>query len=161
MSEKIENGKVVGFSYILKDNEGRIIDQSSADRPFAYLHGLHQIVPGLERELEGLVEGTKKIIKVLPADGYGDYDANLLFEVPRTGFPEGMDLMPGMEFQANGPEGVMVISIKEIRGEMVLVDGNHPLAGVELNFDISIDSIRNASQQELDHGHVHHGGHDH
>ena len=161
MTDKIKKGKVVGFSYVLTDSKGTIIDKSDSKNPFEYMHGLQQIVPGLERELEGLSIGDKKKVEVQPQDGYGVHDTNLILEVPSSNFPAGMKLEVGMEFQSNGEGGPMIIVIKEVKADTVIADANHPLAGQVLHFDIAINSIREATEQEIAHGHVHHGGHNH
>lgn len=160
MELTIGNGKVVGFTYVLTDNEGKTIDQSGG-KTFEYIHGIGNIVIGLENALNGLKIGHKEMVKVTAEEGYGIYKQDLVFEIPKSNFPANLELKAGMEFQADGPEGTMMIIIKEIMDELVLADANHPLAGVDLNFDVEIMSIREATQQELDHGHVHAHGHDH
>ncbi len=161
MAETITAGSVVGFSYTLTDSKGSVIDQSNDKHPFEYLHGYANIVPGLEQELTGLSVGAKKVVIVKPEDGYGLSNPNLFLNIPRTNFPAEMDLQPGMEFESHGEEGTMVIVIKEIKGDTVVADANHPLADVELHFDVTINSIRTATEQEITHGHVHAHGHDH
>mgnify|MGYP001580854654 CR=1 FL=1 len=161
MAEIIEAGSVVGFSYKLTTSEGKLIDQSNDQHPFEYLHGYANIVPGLEKEVTGMKVGETKLVKVQPEEGYGVHSPNLLFEIPKTNFPQEMDLQVGMEFESHGEEGTMVIVIKEVKADTVMADANHPLAGVELHFDIKINTIRKATEQELAHGHVHAHGHDH
>lgn len=160
MELTIGNGKVVGFTYKLTDNEGRLIDQSGG-KTFEYIHGNGSIVVGLENALNGKLIGHKELVKVTPEEGYGVYKEELVFEIPKNNFPPDLELKSGMEFHADGPEGTMMIILKEVKEESVIADANHPLAGVDLNFDIEIMSIRTATQQEMDHGHVHAHGHDH
>jgi FKBP-type peptidyl-prolyl cis-trans isomerase SlyD len=159
MSENISKGKVVGFSYELKNSKGEILEKS--DQPMEYLHGNNNIIIGLEKEMNGLKVGDSKLVKVKPVDGYGEYDKDLRFEVPRKNFPDDVNIQVGMEFQTETETGPLVIVVKEVAKDKIVVDGNHPLAGQELHFDVKIESLRDATPQELTHGHVHHEGHDH
>lgn len=161
MSQTIAAGTVVGFSYRLTDGNGKLIDQSNDHHPFEYLHGYANIVPGLEKELEGLSAGDKRNVVVSPEEGYGVRNPELVLEIPRSNFPADMPVEAGMEFESHGPEGLMVILVTEVKGDIVVADANHPLAGVPLHFDVTINSVRAATQQEMDHGHVHAHGHDH
>lgn len=159
----IQNGKVVGLAYVLKDSKGQTLDESKAGDPFVYIQGANQIVPGLENALEGLTVGAKKDVVVSPEDGYGEVNPGLKLTVKRSQFPGATDIQPGMQFQAQGPDGHgMVFSITDVQGEDVTIDGNHPLAGQSLHFSVEVLSIRDATQEEMDHGHVHGpGGHHH
>ena len=159
MSEKVSNGKVVAFSYELKNNKGETLEKS--DQPLEYLHGNNNIIPGLEKEMEGLAVGDQKDVTVKPSDGYGEYDKELRFEVPRKNFPAEIEIQAGMEFQTETENGPMIVTITEVKPDIIVVDGNHPLAGQQLHFDVTIQSIREATEQEMNHGHVHHGGHNH
>lgn len=161
MPQKIANGKVVGFTYTLKDDQGQTVDQSQPQQPFEYLHGHQNIVSGLEKQLDGMEEGEERKVEVAPEEGYGVFDESLVFRVPAANFPQDVDLKPGMQFQSEGPQGAMVVTVTEVQDDVVTVDGNHPLAGQRLHFDVKIDSIREATEQELQHGHVHAHGHDH
>lgn len=154
---------VVELHYTLKDQDGELLDSAGADDPFHYLHGSGQIVPGLEDALTGLKVGDKKQVAVPPAEGYGDYDPQLALTVSKAQFPEGVDIEVGMQFESTTPEGIeAVFSIESIEGDKVHIDGNHPLAGATLNFDIEVKSIRKATEEELSHGHAHGpGGHGH
>jgi FKBP-type peptidyl-prolyl cis-trans isomerase SlyD len=160
---KIESGKVVGMAYSLRDDAGVILDQASDGAPFTYIHGAGQIVPGLESALEGLSIGEKKNVTVDPEEGYGPVQPGLKMTVKRTQFPGVEDIKAGMQFQAQSPEGHgMVFTISEVNGDDVTIDGNHPLAGQTLHFSVEILSLRDATDEEMDHGHVHgEGGHDH
>ncbi len=159
---KVALNSVVSFHYTLKDDAGSIIDQSAGE-PMAYLHGHGQIVPGLERELTGRTAGDKLQVLVSPAEGYGEYDASLIQQVPRTAFSRIAGLRVGMSLQAQTPTGGhATVFVKEIGPEFVAVDGNHMLAGKTLFFDIEIAEVRIASEEELEHQHVHGpGGHHH
>ena len=159
MSEKVSSGKVVGFSYELKNNKGETLEKS--DQPLEYLQGNNNIIPGLEKEMEGLSVGDKKSVVVDPKEGYGEYDKDLRFEVPRKNFPAEVEIVAGMEFQTETEDGPMIVKVTEVRPDVVVVDGNHPLAGQKLHFDVEITSVRAATEQEISHGHVHHGGHNH
>jgi FKBP-type peptidyl-prolyl cis-trans isomerase SlyD len=161
MADQIQNGKVVSFSYTLKDSEGNILEQTDKNEPMQNLHGNQNIIPGLERELEGLKVGDSKSVKVEPQDGYGEYNEEMTFKVPKQNFPPDVTLEPGMEFQTQTENGPMVIVITEVNDEEVVVDANHPMAGETLHFDVVIDEVRDATEQEKQHGHVHHHGHDH
>lgn len=160
MTQNIEKGKVVGFAYHLRNNQGETLDQSQ--EPMEYLHGYMNIIPGLEKEMEGLTIGDKKTVVVPPAEAYGEYDEKLVYEVPRTNFPPDEDLVPGMQFRAETEQGAVSLFVQEVVGENVIMNGNHPLAGETLNFDVEVHTIREATSEELDHGHAHGpGGHHH
>lgn len=161
MSQIIENGSVVAMAYTLTNASGEVLDQSKEGSPLLYLHGYGNIIPGLEKELLGLTIGNKKKVEVAPAEGYGEYNEELLFRVPRENFPAEVDIVPGMEFQSRDENGTMIIVVKSLDGDVVEVDANHPLAGATLFFDVTIEEVRPATEQELAHGHVHAGGHDH
>ncbi|MBW2940771.1 FKBP-type peptidyl-prolyl cis-trans isomerase [Zhongshania aquimaris] len=159
----IANDSVVAFHYTLTDDNGTEIDSSKGQEPLTYLHGHGGIIPGLERELAGKTTGDAMKVTVQPADGYGELNPELIQPVPRAAF-QGVDQIEvGMQFQAQGQGGQMqTVVVKEVDDENVTVDANHPLAGQVLNFDVSIESVRAASEEELSHGHVHGaGGHQH
>lgn len=159
---QIGNNSVAIIDYILKDSEGNVLDQSG-DGAFAYLHGAQNIIPGLEAALEGKSAGDAVQVEIAPEDGYGEHDPEAIQEIPRSMFPEDMEIQTGMQFQAQSPEGhMMALTIVEAKEETVVADANHALAGVTLNFDVTIKEVRQASEEELEHGHVHGpGGHDH
>lgn len=156
----VTDNKVVALDYTLKDDDGNVLDASKGD-PLHYLHGHQNIVPGLERELTGLKVGDKKQIKVSAEDGYGSYDDKLRFRVPAerfSGRPE-VDMM--VELRDRSGQG-MVARVAEVGPEGVVLDANHPLAGRNLNFEVEIKEVRDATSDELDHGHAHGpGGHHH
>ena len=157
---QIEAQKVITLNYTLTDDEGTVIDESK-DSSFAYLHGAGNIIPGLENALVGKKSGDTLSVSVSPQDGYGERDATKTQPVSRDMFPQDAELEIGMQFHAQGPnEETIVVTVSDIEEETVTVDGNHPLAGVPLNFAVEIVEVREASQEEIDHGHVH-GAHGH
>lgn len=159
---KIARNKVVVIDYSLKDDEGSLLDQSSSGE-FAYLHGLKNIIPGLEKALEGKSVGDAVEVRIPPEQGYGIRDEEKIAVVTRDMFPEDANVDVGSQFHAQGDDGEMtVISVTEVNGDNVTVDGNHPLAGIHLNFDVKVIAVRDATADELSHGHVHEpGGHHH
>lgn len=155
----ISNDCVAGIHYTLKNEEGEIVDASTKDEPFYYLHGAQNIVKGLENELAGKTTGDKLAVTVLPDDGYGEYRADLVQAIPRDMF-NGIDTIEvGMEFHAETQHGRQVVKVVNIEGDAITVDGNHPFAGKNLYFDVEIIAVREATKEEIDHGHVH--GDDH
>jgi FKBP-type peptidyl-prolyl cis-trans isomerase SlyD len=166
---KVGKGSVVSVDYELHLGDGKVVDASAPGTPMAYIHGEGQIVPGLERALEGLESGEAKQVVVAPEDGYGEHDARGLQEVPRSAFPADMQPQPGMELVAQGPNGEAVpFVIREVKLESIVIDLNHPLAGKTLHFAVTVRDVRAATEEELQHGHVHgaeghtHGhGHEH
>jgi FKBP-type peptidyl-prolyl cis-trans isomerase SlyD len=153
---------VATFHYTLTDDAGKVLDSSADRAPLAYLHGAGNIVPGLEKELAGRKQGDVFNVVVPPEEGYGMPNPMMVQVVPRDAF-QGVDTLEvGMEFQAQTPQGPMSVAIAKIDGDEVTVDGNHPLAGQTLHFAIEVTSVRDASLEELTHGHVHgEGGHHH
>jgi FKBP-type peptidyl-prolyl cis-trans isomerase SlyD len=164
---KIANGTVVSIDYKLHLGDGVVIDASEQGDPLQYLHGEGQIVPGLERALDGLVVGDARSVVVQPADGYGPRNPRGLQEVDRKAFPEDVQLKAGLELGAAGPDGeVFHFVVHEVKADTVVIDTNHPLAGKTLHFDVTVREIREATAEEKEHGHAHgpegHGhGHDH
>lgn len=157
----ISANKVVTLDYTLTDDNGEILDQSQ-DGQFAYLHGANNIIPGLENALTGKAEGDSLNVKVSPEEGYGMRDENLSQVVGIEMFESSADVQVGTQFQAQSADGNrIVITVTKIDGDQVTIDGNHPLAGVNLNFDVKIVNVRDATEQEMSHQHVHTGGHDH
>lgn len=153
---KVGKGSVVSLQYKLHLGDGVVVDSSEADSPLVYLHGEGQIVPGLERELEGLVQGERRQVVVMPGDGYGVLDPTAVQDVPKSAFPEGFVPRVGMELMAQGPDGEpLPFVIKELKGEVIVVDFNHPLAGKTLHFDVEVAEVRVATAEELEHGHAH------
>lgn len=152
---QVENDKVVSIHYTLKDNDGKVLDSSEGKEPLKFLQGKQNIIPGLENAMDGKSVGDKFNVKVQPNEGYGERNDQMVVTIPRTSFGEIKDINPGMQFQLNSQNGPVVVTVVEVDDENVKVDANHPLAGVELNFDVEVLDIREATQEELDHGHVH------
>nr|WP_243647368.1 peptidylprolyl isomerase [Aestuariirhabdus litorea] len=152
----IGDNLVVSMHYTLTDDEGTVIDSSAGGEPMSYLHGSGTIIPGLEKELVGKVTGAKVKVTVEPEEAYGEVEPELIQTVER-GLFQGVDTIEaGMTFQAQGPDGsVQRITVKAVEGDEVTIDGNHPLAGVVLHFDVEIVGVREATPEEIDHGHVH------
>lgn len=159
----IKKDTVVSLSYILKNAMGEELDEAGADEPFAYLHGSGQIVPGLENRLEGMKIGDRQDITVAPEEGYGVMMPALVLDVERSNFPPGADIKPGMQFMAEGEGGrEITFTVKGVAGDQITIDGNHPLAGETLHFSVEVLGVRDATKEELTHGHVHgEGGHHH
>ena len=151
----IETNHVVSIHYTLKGDAGEVIDSSLGGEPLAYLHGHGNLVPGLERELTGKRAGDKLQVKIPPADGYGEYDPQLVQRVPRRALKGVGDVRVGMRLQAQTGHGPKPVTVTHITGDMVTLDGNHPLAGKSLHFDVEIAAVRPATEEELSHGHVH------
>ncbi len=153
---KIQNNSVVSFHYSLTDDDGISIDSSEGKEPLGYLHGAGNIIPGLEKALEGKEVGDSLTVAVKAAEGYGEVQKELIQEVPREAF-QGIDTIElGMQFEAQtGQGGSVPVTVIAVTDELVTVDGNHPLAGKNLNFDVSIEEIREASEEELAQGHIH------
>lgn len=160
---QIEKHKVVSIDYSLKDDEGTLIDTSEGADPLAYLHGMGNIIPGLENELEGKAVGDTLSVRIAPEDGYGERSDALTQIVPKNMFEGVEEIQVGMQFHAADGNGqTQVVTVAAVEGDDVTIDANHPLAGVHLNFDVKVVDIRDASQEEIEHGHAHgDGGHHH
>jgi FKBP-type peptidyl-prolyl cis-trans isomerase SlyD len=159
---QIATNKVVEIHYTLTNDEGEVLDSSRGGDPLAYIHGVGNIIPGLERALTGHSAGDKFQVTIAPEDAYGLRDDGLVQSVPRSAFQGVDEILPGMQFQAQSPEGLQLVTVIDVDGDEVILDGNHPMAGVTLNFDVEVANIRDATAEELDHGHVHGpGGHHH
>ena len=154
--------RVVTIHYTLKDKEGNTIDSSVGADPLVYLEGTDSIIPGLERQVSLLSVGNKKQITVLAKDGYGEKNQELVVKVPRTNFPEDIQIKIGDKFHAGSGHNSQVFEVLHVENEEVTLDGNHPLAGQDLSFDVEVVSIRDATKEEVAHGHAHGaGGHHH
>jgi FKBP-type peptidyl-prolyl cis-trans isomerase SlyD len=148
--------KVVTLNYKLSDDQGNVIQTTKENEPFIYLSGNKQILPKLEEAIDGMIIGGKKNIELSSSEAYGDYDEKAIQQVKKEAFPDGANLEPGMEYMAHSPEGQPVpFVIKEVKDEDVTIDFNHPLAGKNLNFDVELVDVRDATSEELEHGHVH------
>jgi FKBP-type peptidyl-prolyl cis-trans isomerase SlyD len=158
----ISQDQVVSIHYTLRDDAGEVIDRSADGEPLSYLHGHGNLIPGLERELTGRKSGDRLQVKVAPAEAYGEYDRELVQRVPRRTLKGIADLRVGMRLQTQTPEGPRAVTVTQLSGDMVTLDGNHPLAGKSLNFEVEVAGVRAATEEELAHGHVHGaGGHHH
>lgn len=159
---QIANDSVVSIDYRLHLGDGKTIDESDPGEPLVYLHGHEQIVPGLEKALEGKKVGESLKVTVTPEEGYGEYDPDGVEEVPREDFPPDMELEAGGIVSATDEEGDEVdFLVKEVRAKTVVVDFNHPLAGKTLHFEVTVREVRAATKEELEHGHAHGPGHEH
>ncbi len=157
----ITQDQVVSIHYTLKDDAGEILDSSPEGKPLAYLHGHGNLIPGLERELTGKRAGDKLQVTVSPADGYGEYDQALVQRVPRRALKGLANLTVGMRLQAQTGHAARAATVTQIAGDLVTLDGNHPLAGKNLHFHVEVAEVRAATDAELSHGHVHGPGGDH
>lgn len=155
--------KVITINYVLKDEEGKLIDKSE-DASFAYLHGHSNIIPGLESALDNKTKGDSLKLVLEPKDAYGEYNPEITQVIKREAFGDA-ELEVGMQFHAEGEGGhPVLITISEINGDDITIDGNPPLAGVTLHYEVEVMEIRDATAEELSHGHVHAEGgcgHDH
>ena len=160
----IQAGKIVDLAYVLKDLDGEVLDQADASEPFTYLHGSRQIISGLENALVGLKVGDRKHVAIEPSDAYGVFNPALKMELSRSQFPEGAEIKLGVQFQTEDEDGSpMIFTVEGVEGDSVRVNGNHPLADQRLFFDVEVLNLRDASAEELEHGHAHgpHGHHEH
>ena len=151
---KIENNVVVAIDYTLTDESGKVLDTSIGRGALDYIHGRGNLIPGLENQLLGKVAGDKFEAIVEAVDGYGEKRDELINEVPRINFPQDVDITVGMEFQAQGPAGVQMITVVKVTDNMITIDANHPLAGQKLIFDVEVVSVREATEAEKTAGHL-------
>ncbi|OEE73772.1 peptidylprolyl isomerase [Vibrio ordalii] len=163
---KIEKNVVVSLAYQLVLEDGAVVDQSTVDAPLDYLHGHNNLITGLENELEGKVVGDKFTATIAPEDAYGEYNDELVQRVPAEVFQGVDEIEVGMRFLADTDQGQIPVEITEVDGDEVVVDGNHMLAGQTLTFDVEVVAIRAATEEEIQHGHIHQAGgcghgHDH
>ncbi len=153
---QISDKHVVSMNYTLKDDQGTVLDTSENRDPLQFIVGSGMIIPGLEKELHGKEKGEKVSVTVQPKDGYGEYDDTQMIDVSKNQFQEGLEIKTGMQVQAQNPDGqVQILTIKDVKDDTVTLDANHPLAGQTLHFDVQIDDVREATDEELEHGHVH------
>jgi FKBP-type peptidyl-prolyl cis-trans isomerase SlyD len=153
---QISQYKAVILNYTLRNEAGEVIDSSDVGGPLSYIHGTETLIPGLENALDGRQQGERLSVTVRSEDAYGERNAQMVDRVPRENFPGIDDIQPGMQFQTEMEGGYpMVVTVTEVDENFVTVDGNHPLAGRDLDFDIEVIEVRDASSEELEHGHVH------
>ena len=161
MSQTISQDKVVGIHYTVKTAEGQVLDQSKEGQPLQFIFGRGMLIKGLENALDGKATGDKFEAEIQPADAYGERHDGLIQTVPRSLFGDN-EVAVGMQFRASTDAGEQSVMIIDVNDDEVTVDGNHPLAGTALNFDVEVVEVRDADPSELDHGHVHaDGNHSH
>jgi FKBP-type peptidyl-prolyl cis-trans isomerase SlyD len=159
---EISADKVVLIHYTLKDDAGNVLDSSAGGEPLAYIQGHGNLVAGLEKALEGKADGSQVAVSVSPEEGYGKYEAGLIQRVPKRSLQGAGEVKKGMQFQARTEDGMRLFTVTGVVGDMVTLDGNHPLADKTLHFDVQVVGVRDATGEELEHGHVHGaGGHHH
>jgi FKBP-type peptidyl-prolyl cis-trans isomerase SlyD len=144
----IAKDSVVSIEYTLTDDQNEVLDSSEGMGPLEYLHGHNNLIPGLEKELEGKNVGDSFKAVIKPADAYGEVQKELVVEVERSQFPDDVEITVGMQFEAGGPDGSRIVTVTEVKDDKITVDANHPLAGETLHFDVKIVSIREATEQE-------------
>lgn len=155
---QIAHNSVVAFHYKLTNDAGEVVDSSEGRDPLTYIHGAGNIIPGLEKQLEGRKAGDSLTARVEAAEAYGEKNPQMVQQVPTAAFQGVESIQPGMQFQAQTEQGPLLVTVVDVDGDTVTVDGNHPLAGQALNFDVTIDTVREATEEELAHGHVHGAG---
>ncbi|MES2966021.1 MAG: peptidylprolyl isomerase [Bdellovibrionota bacterium] len=149
MAITIEEGRVVQLSYRIVDQSGRVLDERTPEQPYEYIHGQAQIVPPVERAVKGRTAGYTCEVSVAPRDAYGDYNPGLVIDIPRSNFPATTGVEVGMKFNTTDPEGrTLAVRVIEVGDEVVTVDGNHPLAGLDLIFEVKVLSVREPSPAE-------------
>ena len=157
----IKQDSVVTLHYTLRDDAGTVLDSSASGEPLSYLHGHGNLIPGLERELSGKTAGDKLTVKVPAADGYGEYDEQLVQKVPHKALRGVPNIKVGMRLSAETQHGRHAVTVTKVAPDGVTLDGNHPLAGKDLNFEVQITEVREATAEELSHAHVHGPGDHH
>ncbi len=155
---KIEKNVVASLAYQVITEDGVVVDQSTADAPLDYLHGHNNLITGLEKELEGKVAGDKFTATVAPEDAYGEHNDALVQRVPANVFQGVETIEVGMRFMADTDQGPIPVEVTEVDGDDVVVDGNHMLAGQTLTFEVEVVATREATADEIEHGHIHQGG---
>ena len=156
MSLLIGNDQVVSIRYKLTDDNGTVVDSTEGNEPLVYLHGSDSIIPGLENALEGKAVGDTLEVTVAPNEAYGEFIPELVQSVDRSVFPGIKNIEVGMTFEADNDDGsVEHVVIKEVEGNKIVVDANHPLAGLSLTFEVEVVDVRKATKEEIAHGHVH------
>jgi len=154
----IVDAKVVSIHYTLKNKDGELLDKSAEGEPLNYIHGTESTIPGLEAALAGKSVGDKLSVSIAPEQAYGLRSESLVQELPRNAFEGIDDIQEGMRLQAESEHGTRVVTVTNVAADLITVDGNHPLAGETLNFDVEVGDVRDATTQEIEHGHVHSDG---
>ena len=155
MSLMIGKNAVVSIHYTLKNDDGQVMDSSEGRDPLSYLHGANNLIPGLEKELEGKSAGQNFTASIDPAEAYGETNPELVQKISKEMFQGVEQIEPGMAFTAQGPQGQQQVVVTAVEGDEVTVDANHPMAGKTLHFDVEVVDVRDATDEELEHGHVH------
>jgi FKBP-type peptidyl-prolyl cis-trans isomerase SlyD len=161
MSLMIGKNAVVSINYTLTNDAGEVMDTSEGREPLTYLHGSNNLIPGLEKEMEGKSPGQDFKVTIPPAEAYGESNPELVQTLSKEMFKGVDNVEPGMGFTAQGPQGEQNIVVTAVDGDQVTVDANHPMAGKTLHFAVEIVDVRDASEEEIEHGHVHDGSEDH
>ena len=151
----ISKNQVVTIDYTLKDEEGEIMDSSDGREPLSFIQGNGMVIPGIEEAVSEKNEGDNFSATIEPSEGYGEYNDELIFELPKDRLQGLDDVQVGMHVQAETKEGTQILTVKEIHDDSIVFDANHPLAGQTLFFDITIKDVREATSEEIDHGHLH------
>jgi FKBP-type peptidyl-prolyl cis-trans isomerase SlyD len=155
----ISKNLVVSFDYTLTDENKQVLDSSSGSGPLSYLHGYENIIPGLEKALEGKTEGDAFTVTVPAAEAYGERDEHFVANIPLDQFEDIDVVEAGMQFQAETPDGEQqIVTVTKVANGMATIDANHPLAGMDLTFEVKVVSIKEATAEEIEHGHPHHAG---
>lgn len=151
----MSQARVVTIHYTLTDAEGTVLDSSRGGEPLSYLEGAQNIIPGLEKELLGAKAGDKKTVKVPAAEAYGEKRQDMVMQVPKSQFPADMKFKVGDRFRGGADGHAPIFTVASIETDTVTLDGNHPLAGKDLNFDVEVTEVRDATSDEMSHGHTH------
>jgi FKBP-type peptidyl-prolyl cis-trans isomerase SlyD len=158
----VQTNSVVSLEYNLKDDNNTILDTTKDGEVFEYIHGLGMIIPGLEQALDGKTKGDSFSISIEPKDAYGEKNPEAVQPIPKEHFSNVGEVSPGMQFELHSEHGNQVVTVTEVSENDVTVDANHPFAGMTLHFDVEVVGVREATSEELDHGHIHGSNqHDH
>jgi FKBP-type peptidyl-prolyl cis-trans isomerase SlyD len=149
-----EKNKVVSFNYTLKDSDGNELDSSEGSEPLTYLHGAENIIPGLEAAINEKAAGDSVTAVIAPEDAYDQRNEEQVSKVPRDKFGGIEGLAVGVQLQAQTPDGPRIVRVVDMDDENVTIDANHPLAGVTLHFEVTVTDVRDATEEEIEHGHV-------
>ena len=156
----VEENKVVTIDYAIKENDGTLLEDS-ADEPLSYIHGTGVLAPGLEKAMQGAEKGKTLSVELAPEEAFGSRKDELVLEVSREDFEDPQQVKPGLVFHAELDDEMRYYTVISVEDDAVVIDGNHPFADKTLTFEVTIREVREASAEELDHGHVHEEGHHH
>lgn len=152
---QVAENRVVSIEYKLTNQDGQVLDQSEGRGPLVYLHGRGNLIPGMEEQLEGKEPEQQAAFDIPPDKAYGERQEELVQPVPKDKFPDDVEIKPGMQFQAQTESGSRPVTVVDVGEEEITIDANHPLAGETLHFDVKVVDVRDATDEELEHGHVH------